>query len=62
MNKIKDFKENGFYIEKSVIPISLQEELFLKSNALFTLCKLSFEFESYHEKKLNFSHHLLSQR
>jgi|TARA_B110001454_G_C12328059_1_gene270674 hypothetical protein len=29
MEKIRYFKENGFYIEKSVTPKSSQEELFL---------------------------------
>ena len=55
MNKIKHFKENGFYIEKSVISISLQEELFLifYDLALSSLnrnkIKLDFEIKNINE-------------
>jgi len=58
MKKIKDFKENGFYIEKSVIPKSLQEELFLVfyDLALSSLNrnKIKLDFEIKNINKVSF--------
>ena len=36
MDKIKKFNEDGFYIEKSIIPVTLHRELFLTFYDLIT--------------------------
>ncbi|MEC8996775.1 MAG: phytanoyl-CoA dioxygenase family protein [Pseudomonadota bacterium] len=52
MDKIKDFNENGFYIGRSIIPISLHKELFLTFYDLATSMvnrykiQLDFEFKN----------------
>ena len=60
MDKIKKFNEDGFYIEKSIIPVALHRELFLTFYDLITSMvnrykiKLDFKFKDIED--INYPH------